>query len=464
MTTPQEIPEVLHRRLRRPVATAVLALVALGITACSSGKGKTAYVGATVFDGTGAPPILDAVIIVAEGRIEAIGTPDAVRPPRGATEIRADGKWIVPGLIDGHVHAESWALNRYLAYGVTSVRSLGEEKDPIVALRDSIEAGIVLGPRLYVAGPMVDGRRATRSGATVVRTETDARRAVDDRVLFQAAQVKIYTKINRRLLAPLLDEANAFELPVAAHLGQVDALTAARMGVASLEHMSGVVEATVSNPGRFYRAHNDFFTGWNLFERTWAALDSASLDRTARALAETGVSVVPTVALHEAFGHLADQEYIRRLDLDGVPDAVREAWDVPDLIQRARLSAADYRRFRRSRPAQDRFIRLFQRAGGTVVAGSDSPNQLLAPGASLHRELRLLVDAGLSPEGALLAATRNAAGLLRADSIGVLLPGNVADFLILAGDPLEDISNSRLIDRVVLRGTSYHPDDFRQEW
>ena len=147
-----------------------------------------------------------------------------------------------------------------------------------------------------------------------------------------------------------------------------------------------------------------------------------------------------------------------------MPDAVREAWDVPDLIQRARLSAADYRRFRRSRPAQDRFIRLFQRAGGTVVAGSDSPNQLLAPGASLHRELQLLVDAGLSPEGALLAATRNAADLLRADSIGVLLPGNVADFLVLAGDPLEDISNSRLIDRIVLRGTSYHPDDFRQEW
>ncbi|KPJ96003.1 MAG: hypothetical protein AMS18_01875 [Gemmatimonas sp. SG8_17] len=98
------------------------------------------------------------------------------------------------------------------------------------------------------------------------------------------------------------------------------------------------------------------------------------------------------------------------------------------------------------------------------MAGSDSPNQLLAPGASLHRELELLVAAGLSPEQAILAATRNAALLLEADSIGTLLPGNVADFVILSGNPLNDIRNTRLIDRIVLRGTSMHPDELKLGW
>ena len=100
----------------------LVGLACLGLGACSgSGAGKTAYIGATVFDGSGAPPILDAVIIVADGHIEAIGTDDLVKVPRGALELHLDGKWVIPGLIDSHVHAASWTLTRFLAYGVTSV-------------------------------------------------------------------------------------------------------------------------------------------------------------------------------------------------------------------------------------------------------------------------------------------------------------------------------------------------------
>jgi len=448
----------------RSRAVSVLLLLG-GLLGCfGSGSDKTAYVGATVFDGTGAPPTLDGVIIVAAGRIEQIGPPDLVKVPRGAVEIRLDGRWVIPGLIDAHVHLERWALSRFLAYGVTSVRSLGGGRDTVVALRDSVLAGMIDGPRLYVSGPMVDGRPATWEGATEVRDATAARRAVDDRVLIGAAQIKIYTKLDRRLLAPLLDEAAALQLPVAAHLGRIDALTAARMGVRSLEHMSGVVEATLPDPARLFRAHDDFFSGWKMSGREWASLDSAALDRTASALAETDVAVVPTLVLHEAFGYLADQEFIAQLDLAGVPQHVQEAWDVPDLIRRAGMREADFTAFRRARPVQDQFLRLFSRAGGTIATGTDSPNQLLAPGASLHRELELLVAAGLSNEQALLAATREAARVLGSDSLGVLQPGAAADFLVLTADPLADIAHTRLIERIVLRGSSYDPVEFRQDW
>lgn len=436
-----------------------------GLTAClNSGKGKTAFVGGTIIDGSGAPPILDGVIIVADGHIDEIGPPDLVDVPRGAVEIRVDGKWVIPGLIDAHVHAERWALTRYLAYGVTSIRSMGGDRDSVAALREASLSGNLIGPRVFISGPTIDGRPATRPGATAVGSPEDARRAVDDRVLLGASAVKVYTKIDRRLLGPLVDEANALNTPVAAHLGKVDAVTAATMGVHSIEHLSGVVEAALADPSRLYRAHNDFFTGWRLFERTWVSVSTASMDRTARALAATDVVLVPTLVLHEAYGHLADAQYISQLDLSGVPQSVRGAWDVPDLIRRAGLSTSDFNTIRRARRVQDLFVRMFKEAGGIVAAGSDSPNQLLAPGASLHHELELLVAAGLTTEEALLAATRDAARALSQDTLGVLLPGYAADFVVLTADPLANITNTRLIDRIVLGGTGYHPDEFKQEW
>lgn len=386
------------------------------------------------------------------------------RSPRGAEEIRLDSKWVIPGLIDAHVHLERWAMSRYLAYGVTSVRGMGGDVDTLLALRDSIRLGASLGPRLFLSGPMVDGSPTTWGTATAVTDETQARRVVDQLVLNGFDHAKVYTKLNRRLLTALVDEAMALDVPVAAHLGRVDAVTAARIGVASLEHMSGVVEASLSDPADVLRSHNDFFRGWRAFERTWAQLDSARLERTVRRLRETEVAIVPTLVLHETFGHLADENFAESIDLAGVPPWVQERWDVPDLIRRARLTNADFRAFRRSRPKQDLFVRRFRAAGGLVAAGSDSPNQLLAPGASLHQELWLLVEAGLSAEDAILAATRDAARLLRVDSIGVILPGKVADFLVLSGNPLDDITNSSLIHRIVYRGAGYRPEDFKTEW
>jgi imidazolonepropionase-like amidohydrolase len=168
--------------------------------------------------------------------------------------------------------------------------------------------------------------------------------------------------------------------------------------------------------------------------------------------------------LHEVWARLEDSTYLVTLDLTGVPRSVEEAWDVEDLIARARLGFDDYLAFRRSRPVQDRFVRTYHQLGGLVAAGSDAPNQLLPPGASLHEELRLLVGAGLSARDALLAATRNAARLLGVDSIGVVRDSAVADFVILGASPLDDIKNLRNIEAVVARGVYRTPAELRALW
>jgi len=443
--------------IRRAIeALAVPALtLALG---CNPGAGQTAFTGAEVFDGTGAPLILDAVIVVNGSHIVAIGPAATVDIPKGAIIVPLDGKWVVPGFIDAHVHMERWALPRFLAYGVTSVRDAGGVLDSVSVLRDETVLGSILGPRMYISGAMIDGPPATWPGTIEVRTTTEARQAVDRLTLADAAMAKLYTHVDRTLMEAVIAEARVLKLPVTAHLGQVDAVTAAQLGIHGIEHLSGIVEASVADPGRYFAAHNrGFFTGWNLTEQAWPQLDSAALDRTARTMVEHDVFLTPTLVLHDAWAHLADPAYVDRLDLSGVPGSVREAWNVPDLIRRARLGPEDFRSFQRARAYQDRFVRMFHRAGGTVVAGTDTPNQLLAPGASLHDELALLVRAGFLPRDALLAATGNAARFLQVDSVGVLRPGAVADFVVLDGNPLQDIANTRKIDRIVFRGTAYAP-------
>jgi imidazolonepropionase-like amidohydrolase len=450
----------------RAAALAFTPMVALLLGACRPGKGSTAYIGATLWDGTGGPPLRDAVIVVDRtGHIGRVGAVDTVAVPRGATVRRLNGKWIIPGLIDAHARAERWTLARFLAYGVTALRDVGGSQDSSVALGHSVSLGGIAGPRLYISGATIDRAPATWPAATAVTTTEEARQAVDERVLINASQAQVGSMIDSTLLANILDEATTLKLPVMGHLGAADAVTAARLGIAAIDHLSGVVQATVANPAPIFRAHeDDFFAGWNLEERTWATLDSARLRQTAETLQQAGVAIVPTLALHELWAHLEDSTYLVTLDLAGVPQPVQNAWDVPDLIARAQLGYDDYFAFRTSRPVQDRFVRLYHRLGGLVAAGSDAGVPLLAPGSSLHDELRLLVAAGFTPRDALLAATRDGARLLHADSIGVVREGGVADFVILSANPLEAIGNTREIDAVVSRGAYRTEAELRAMW
>ena len=134
------------------------------------------------------------------------------------------------------------------------------------------------------------------------------------------------------------------------------------------------------------------------------------------------------------------------------------------VLQRGGWRPADFAAFRRGRVRQDQFVREFKRAGGLIAAGSDAANPLLVPGAALHDELELLVSAGLTPLEAIGAATRQAAQLLHADSLGVLAPGKVADLVVLNGNPATDIAATRDIAWVMTRGRIVYPDSIRRGW
>lgn len=439
--------------------------LALLATACSPpGKGVVALSGAKLIDGAGGRPVDDALLLIRNGRIEAVARVNEIPVPRGAEVVDVAGLTIIPGLIDAHAHVERWAIPRYLAWGVTTVRDLDGDNDSALALRNDLNLGAVLGPRMFTSGAIIDGEPATYPSATEVATADEARRAVDQRAVAGADYIKIYTKITTDLLRPLMDEAITLRLPVVAHLGKIDALTAARAGVASLEHMAGVVQAARRDPAPIVRAHDLFLPGWTAEEAGWADLDSAAVARTARALAATHVAVVPTLVLHEMLSRLNDATLLARPGMADVPAEAASVRDVAGLLRRSGWRPQDFQAFRRARARQAQFVREFKRAGGLIAAGSDAANQLLVPGFSLHEEMTLLVAAGFTPIEAISAATRRGAQLLLADSIGMLTPGRIADLVVLNSDPSADITATRDIAWVMTRGRIVWPDSLRAAW
>jgi len=446
----------------RNARRALTGLLLLATACAPKHKDRIALVGGNVISGAGDAVLRDAVIVVYQGRIETVAPREGFEIPKTALEVDVTGRWIMPGLIDGHAHTARWALGRYLGAGVTSVRDVHGQQDSILALREEVSLGGEVAPRIFSAGAMIDGTPATYGDATPVRTPDQARRAVDARAVAGVDYIKIYTRVTPDLLKPLLDEAATFNLSVTAHLGLTDALTAAGLGVSSIEHMSGVPEAASRSAEKFYAEHRaGFFRGWNFFEKSWATLDSAALTRVAISLAESRVTIIPTLVLHESYSRLDDPAILTSEDLRTVPDSEVKRWNVPDLKNRAGWTDKEFVAFRASRPNQDLFLRAFRSAGGRIVAGTDAANQMLVPGWSLHTELELLVNAGLTPEDAIETATRNTAQLLGADSLGLVAPGKLADLVILRANPLTDIRNTRSVERVMVRGQLYLTDSLR---
>jgi len=438
---------------------------ALLLAGCGpSGEGAIVLEGATLLDGSGGRPIQDAVIVVRDGRIEAVARVGEVRAPKGARVERLVGKTIMPGLIDAHAHVERWALPLYLAWGVTTVRDMGSAGDSAYALQRDLRLGAVTGPRMFTSGPMIDGAPATYRTATEVTTADEAGRAVGQRAIAGADYLKLYTKITPALQRALMEEASVLHLPIAAHLGRTDALTAARLGVASIEHLSGIVQAASPNGAAVVRAHDLFLAGWTAEQQGWATLDSGAIARTARTLAQAGVAVVPTLVLYEMLARLDDRTLLARPEMADLPAAGAGVRGVAGLVRRAGWRPVDFATFRSARRQQDLFVREFKRANGLVAAGSDAANQLLVPGAALHHELALLVDAGLSRLEAITAATRHAARLLGADSLGLVAIGKVADLVILNANPADDIAATRDIAAVMIRGRLLAVDSIRATW
>ena len=409
-----------------PVAyvAVVLALVLFGVLAgppsgAGASPGTLLIHGGTLVDGTARDPRPDATLVIRDGRIAAVGGEgDAT-----AEVIDVRGKWIVPGLIDMHVHYQpTWMDALFLRHGITTVRDVGAGLDHILRFREESRAPGVTRPRIFACGPLIDGpwpRHGTGISVSV-RTVADARAAAR-RLLDRGVDcLKVYEQLTPSLVEAVVDEARATRVPVTAHLRDTTALQALEIGVRGLEHAFG-----------------------------FDACDEAVVAQVVRGVVERGAYVVPTLAITEQITRFGSSEQESMPLLSEIPDARRQYW-------RAMATGASPDRARgaaRRLGCLKAFVGRLHRAGGHLVAGSDTSNPYVIPGASLHRELELLVEAGLSPRDALAAATRTAAAFLgQGTTLGTLEVGKAADLVVLGADPVASIDAVRQVELVVRDG------------
>jgi imidazolonepropionase-like amidohydrolase len=427
-----------------------------------------AITGGTIVDVRTGAQLPNTTVVIDGERIAAIGVQTV---PESARVIDAAGTWLLPGLMDMHAHTTGTPTKEkihhlYLAYGVTTVRDTGGNLTLLRLLRDRIERGEHKGPRIFFAGPLLDGATPVWPPMSImVDTPERARAAVE----FLASQgvdfIKIYNWVPEASLQVILETAHRLGLRVTGHVPRTMTMTRAiHLGIDCLEHIRitgrellASDEANRLDPLPVARRETLL---WERFE-----LDSEPMQRLIRLVADSRVFFDPTLLVDTALsldGYAVDTENPANAD---VPQEVREAFareERPPIFDVSQVSMETARGGFRKR---QRLVGMLHQAGARLLAGTDCfglGKQL--PGLGLQNELALLVESGLSPLAALQAATITAAeALAQSAELGTLEPGKLADIVMVEGDPLADIQNARRVRTVFKAGRTYEAQTLREQ-
>ncbi len=426
--------------------------------------------GATIIDGLSDAPLRDRALLIEGNTIREVLAADAA-PPAGAVVLDLGGKFILPGLFDTHVHWEEYMGELYVNHGVTSIISLGNVPK---ALRAKSQDAHDL-PRFFHSG----GRLQFSEGAA----EGDIRQAIRS-WLQNEPDLAWFPQYNDRLsraYAIAADEAHKAGFIIFGHTD--NAPGSLRDGMDIIEHIWGFGEAVMS-PEQLRSFREGKFLTWATFMTDWSRLDGMIADAVRR-----GAYLNPT--LHYEWGGMSrralqreledyrvlsnpDLAYFPRNVADGILGRQRQIKNFSSRYENtpwiSRLSAEERKEFEAGFRNVLEFTRRYVAAGGKIHAGTDTVAGG-TPGLSMHHEMEMLVEAGLTPMQALKAATSWSAELLQGKNgargntrIGSIRPGNLADLLVVSADPLSDISNTKKIERVMKNGRwvelTYHPEYF----
>jgi imidazolonepropionase-like amidohydrolase len=394
-----------------------------------------AITGATLIDGTGSAPINNAVVVVEGDRIVAAGPPDKVKIPRGAKQIDAGGKFLLPGLWEMHAHFEQveWGPI-YLAAGVTTVRDVGNEFEFITSVRDAIKAGRGLGPRMLLAG-IVDGDSPFALGIIRANTVEQAKTVVNRYHDAGFQQIKIYSSIKLDILQAICAEAHSLGMTVTGHIPNgLTAIQGVEAGMDQINHIQYITPLMFPKGFRPDRSKPlppiDFKT--------------AEAQQVLQFFKTHGTVVDPTLVIFEWTLHPAATPFetfepgVAKLP-QALAAPIKNGGSPPE---RAPFASSALRLSLDT-------VGALHRAGIPIVAGTDQ----VVPGHSLHREIELYVKAGFTPMEAIQAATIVPARAMKLDNeVGTIETGKRADLIILDRNPLADISNIRSVRTVITGG------------
>jgi imidazolonepropionase-like amidohydrolase len=422
----------------------VLGLLVSGLAGRVQAGPAVVLEGARLIDGTGKPARDNAALVIQGDRITAVGTAGKLRYPKGARVVDVHGRTIMPGLISAHSHvglvagtanrADAYtreavqnALVRYEQYGVTSIVSLGLNRDLVYEVRDQQRQGTVPGASLFTAGRGIGVANGTPPQPVAPdqsyrpATVEEARAAVREMAGHKVDIVKIwvddnfgkFTKMPPEVYKAVIDECHKHKLRVASHvfyLADAKALVAAGVDVLAHSVRDLQVDAELV---RALKTRGVFY------------IPTLNVDESFFLLAEQ-----PEVMGDDFFTHAVSPEMVQMFHSKEFRDKVQANPNVPKA--KAALAVAMLN------------LKTLHDAGVQVAFGTDSgalPERI--PGWGEHHELELMVRAGLSPMDAIVAATQKSAALIKATDRGTLEAGKRADLVVLAADPTADIRNTR---------------------
>ena len=444
----------ISRRGRR-CSLVLLLWSALSIPAPAGEPSPLVLRGGSVFDPT-TGSLLARTVVIDGSRIRSVSGPEVPEPP-GARVVDCRDRFILPGLIDAHVHLVHLAdrshvpgdqfLPMFLASGVTGVRDAGDQIVAESIIARSAELRPELCPRVFLTSPLIDSDPPFHRDVGAALTDPGKVRAfVDELVKWQVSTLKIYVGTARPVGRAVIEEGHRAGLKVIAHLGSYSAQDAVADGLDGLEHIWSVFNFIIPPEEA---ARPDPRANLDLHNPLARALTASLADRK--------VFVDPTLVVFRNMILLNDLDEVRHHpDLARVPRRMLEYW----LSYRESTNLSLETRDSRQKEFQkyQELTGLLHRAGVPLLAGTDTPEPFVPPGFSLHQELELLVESGLSPAAALAAATINVARALnREQDLGTVMPGKLADLVILDADPTIDIRNTRRIHLVVRGGLLSDP-------
>lgn len=423
----------MRRFARIQFLVAVLAALVSAPPARAQEGQAIAFVGATVLPMDGARTLTNHTVIVRGDRIVEVGPATTVRVPEGAQRIEAGGKFIIPGLAEMHGHVpppnapEAFindVLFLYVANGITTVRGMLGAPGQL-ELRAKANRGELIAPTLYLAGPSFNGNSVSspEQAAQMVREQKAAGWDL----------LKVHPGLTREEYDAMARTAKEVGIRFGGHVPQdVGLLHAMEMGQETFDHLDGYMEYLEGDQGPV-----PIDRLRDIAQRTKAA----------------GAWVVPTMALWETLMGVPELEELTAFpELRYMPPNMVAQWTN---AHRERLANRQMDRAAGQTVAENRMrlLDVMQEQGVGILMGTDAPQQFSVPGFSLHREMALMVESGMTPHEVLTTGTLNVGRYFaNADRFGTIAPGQRADLILLDADPLADIANVSKQAGVMVRG------------